>query len=60
MTTDLHKVLLQHVMKDGFVEKSELEELLTSYKRLYKVQTSDKTVDEFVHSINSVLKKIKN
>jgi hypothetical protein len=54
MSTTLQKVLLQHVMKEGFVEKSDLEELLTSYKRLYKVQTTDKTVDDFIHSINSV------
>lgn len=55
----IHQCLLQHIMKDGFVEKPDLEELISSLKRTYTdVTTTDRSIDEYIHTINEVKKKI--
>eukprot|EP01080_Neovahlkampfia_damariscottae_P001755 gene1755-524_t len=42
-------------MKNGYLEKTELEELLSSFKRTNNVETTDRSIDEYIGTINESL-----
>jgi hypothetical protein len=51
--TEIHRGLLQHIMKVGSIGQTEFQTLLTSLKNDGEVETKDSTIEDFLASINS-------